>query len=126
MKGFCRALVLCVLLAVVRPAAAHPVPFSYLDVKIQPTDVEVSLVVHIFDVAHDLGLTPIERLLDPSTVKERAPAIQSLLAPRLSVAADGQKVKFEWSEPEILRDRQSLRLVLRGPMNTPPGLVTVA
>src|SRR3954471_19383096 len=46
-----------------RPVAAHPVPFSYLDVQVQPSSVEVSLVAHIFDLAHDLQISPSDRLL---------------------------------------------------------------
>ena len=46
------------------PAAAHPVPFSYLDVRLQPSAIDVSLTVHIYDLAHDLQISPMERLLD--------------------------------------------------------------
>ena len=36
------------------PAAAHPAPFSYLDVRLRAGAVDVSVVIHAFDVAHEL------------------------------------------------------------------------
>ena len=50
--------------AMAHPAAAHPVPFSYLDVRLQPHEVEIAIVAHIFDVSHDLNVDPPERLLE--------------------------------------------------------------
>ena len=52
------------------PARAHPVPFSYLDLRLQPDAIEGTLVVHIFDVAHDLNIEPVERLLDPAVAAQ--------------------------------------------------------
>jgi hydrogenase/urease accessory protein HupE len=113
------------LLALAGPVDAHPVPFSYLDVQVQKNGLEVSIVVHIFDVAHDLQVAPPERLLEPAVVAERASAIRALLAPRLELDADGQRLAPEWSEPEILRERQSLRLHLRYPAAAAPGTVAL-
>src|SRR5262249_37557387 len=91
------------------PALAHPVPFSYLDVQLQRTSIEVSLTVHIYDLAHDLEVAPMERLLDAEFVTGRASAIRELLTPRLQLAADGRSLSAEWLKPEILQDRQSVR-----------------
>ena len=99
----------CALVVMARPLAAHPVPFSYLDVQLRPSAIDVSLVVHIFDVAHDLEITPMERLLESAVVAEREQAIRSLLVSRLALAVDGRPLSAEWSPPEILHDRQSLR-----------------
>src|SRR5437870_10806883 len=68
MKWLVRALVFCGAFALAIPAVAHPVPFSYLDLQLQPDFIEVSLVAHIYDLAHDLGISPIERLLEPGFV----------------------------------------------------------
>jgi hydrogenase/urease accessory protein HupE len=116
----------CALVIVARPLLAHPVPFSYLDVQLRPGAIDVSLVVHIFDVAHDLEITPMERLLEPGTVAEREQAIRALLVPRLGFAVDGRPQAAEWLPPEILRDRQSLRLHLRYPIAAPPGTIVVS
>ena len=48
-----------------RPAVAHPVPFSYLDLRIGDDAIDGSLVVHMTDVAHELSIEPAERLIDP-------------------------------------------------------------
>ncbi len=113
------------LLAWARPAIAHPVPFSYLDVQVQKSALDVSLVVHIFDLAHDLQIAPPERLLEPAVVAEREGAIRALLTPRVELDADGRRLTPEWSPPEILRERQSLRLHLRYAVAAAPGVVTV-
>ena len=107
------------------PAVAHPVPFSYLDLQLQPDAIEVSLVAHIYDLAHDLGISPIERLLEPGFVAERAAAIRSLVVPRLQISIDGRPLKIEWSDPEILQDRQSLKLRFRYPISSAPGTSAV-
>ena len=118
------SLAIC-LIALARPAAAHPVPFSYLDVQLQTSALDVSLVVHIFDLAHDLQMTSAEGLLEPGVVAEREGAIRSLLMPRLALEADGRRLTPGWSAPDILRDRQSLRLHLRYAVSAPPGTIGV-
>src|SRR4051812_9481218 len=90
-----------IVLALAVPALAHPVPFSYLDVQLQKTSIDVSLVAHIFDVAHDLQVTPVERLLESSTIAEREVAIRTMLAPRLELSADGRVLAPEWDAIEI-------------------------
>jgi hydrogenase/urease accessory protein HupE len=106
-------------------ASAHPVPFSYLDVQIEKSSVDVSLVAHIFDVAHDLQVTPAERLLEPSLVAERESAIRAMLAPRLELSADGRPLAPEWGTTEVLRDRQSIRVHLRYATASPAGSVAI-
>ena len=64
-------------------AGAHPVPFSYVDVKMQPQSIDVTMVAHVFDVAHDLGLEPPERLLEPATLAARGADVIALLRGRL-------------------------------------------
>ena len=112
-------------LATASPVFAHPVPFSYLDVQIGPSVVDVSLVAHIFDLAHDLQINPSDRLLDASVVAQRQRAMEAMLAPRLRITADGRVLDGEWSGPEILRERQSLRLHIRYPVASPPGTIAV-
>jgi hydrogenase/urease accessory protein HupE len=117
---------LCLLVAVARPTSAHPVPFSYLDLRLQPTVIEGTLVAHIFDVAHDLNIEPPEKLLDSSLVNARAGAIIELLSPRLMLTADGRPLRGEWSNLEVVPDRQSVRLDVRYPLAAPAGTLNVA
>ena len=108
------------------PAAAHPVPFSYLDVRLEPDTIACTLVVHVFDAAHDLGAEPSDRLLDPSALDAKGDALIALLRNRLQVAAAGQTLTDGvWSPPEPLPDRQSIRLRVSYKTNAAPGTVTV-
>ncbi len=74
---FCAA----VLVAIARPAAAHPVPFSYIDVRVDGRVIEVSVVAHAWDLIHDLNLGPEttdERFLESSTLQAQAAAIAAI------------------------------------------------
>jgi hydrogenase/urease accessory protein HupE len=111
------------------PVFAHPVPFSYLDLRLHAeADVDFiqgTLVAHIFDLAHDLNITPAERLLDPALASQQAAAIARLFAGRLTLSADGRALAPQWSSAEVLTDRQSLKLSVRYPLDTRPGTLTV-
>lgn len=113
-------------LGVAVPAVAHPVPFSYVDIRIQPGTIEVTLVAHMFDVAHELGLDPPDRILDPSVLAARGDEVIALFRSRLQIAAAGNTLTSgTWSEPEPLPDRQSIRLRARYSVSGAPGSVTV-
>lgn len=118
--------VVAALLGVSAPAAAHPVPFSYVDIRIQPTALDVTVVAHVFDVAHDLGVEPVERLLDPSVLASRGDALRALLANRLHLMGDGRSLGAgTWSAPEPLPERQSIRLRARYEVSEPAGVITI-
>jgi len=105
-------------------AGAHPAPFTYLDLRIERDAIVGSLIAHVFDVGHDLNVEPPERLLEPAVVAQQAAATIALLAPRITLAADGQVLAATWSNVEPLPDRQSLRLHVRYPLASPPGRLT--
>ncbi len=108
------------------PASAHPVPFSYLDLRIQPTAIEGTLVVHVFDAGHELQFPDPDALLNADTAKQYAPALTALLAPRLSVDADGHPLTPTWHDGvEPLPSSSSLRLHVTFPLTAPPGTLTV-
>ena len=109
-----------------RPAAAHPVPFSYLDLRLQPEAIEGTLVAHIFDLAHDLHIEPAERLLDPAVAAQQSDAIARLFAGRLTVAANGATLTPQWSAAQVVPERQSLTLAVRLPMSGRAGTVLVS
>jgi hydrogenase/urease accessory protein HupE len=114
------------LLGFARPAAAHPVPFSYLDVRMDGAALHVTLVAHIIDVAHDLSIDPAERLLDLAGAAQQGGAIAKLLRDRLQIAADGRTLPLdEWSAPEPLPERQSVRLRARYEIGGAPGTLAV-
>lgn len=95
------------------PVSAHPAPFSYLDLNLDGSVIDGRLVVHVIDVAHDLGVNPAEKLLDPSEARREAGRIFGLLVPRLSLLADAEGLQIEWTGIEALPDRQALRISFR-------------
>jgi len=121
-----RLLCSCLLvLAIARGASAHPVPFSFLDLQRTASGIEASLILHDFDLAHDLGITPPERLHDPSFLAERAASIRALLTARLQIFGDGKALTPEWGDPEVLVDRQAVRFQLRFP-GAAPGIIGIS
>jgi hydrogenase/urease accessory protein HupE len=106
-------------------ALAHPVPFSYLDLRLQPDAIEGTAVAHIFDLAHDLHIEPAERLLDPAVASQQSAAIAQLFAGRLTVAANGVTLTPQWSSAEVIADRQSLKLAVRYALSSKAGTVGI-
>jgi hydrogenase/urease accessory protein HupE len=104
------------------PLSAHPVPFSYIDLRVQPSAAELSIVVHTFDVAHDLKIQPPERLLEGDALAGKADALTKLLHDRLSLSAGGVALRnAAWSAPEAIADRQSIRVRVRYALPQPAG-----
>jgi hydrogenase/urease accessory protein HupE len=115
-KGVSRvAVCLAVLLAAigVRPAAAHPAPYSYIDLVLHADGVDGSILVHIYDAAHDLQIAPQERLLDREFLETQRVALGTLLAPRLNLKADGRTLIPDWTGIEPVADQQGVRLRFR-------------
>src|SRR6059058_403524 len=89
------------------PASAHPAPFSYIDMSLTAGDIDVTVVAHVFDLAHDLGIDSSERLLDPSFVHDRTGDLTTLLQPRFQVDADGRSIACRPADGvEIVAARQ--------------------
>ena len=122
-------ILVALVLAPARPAVAHPVPFSYIDVHVNGSVIEVSVVAHAWDLIHDLNLGPDttdERFLEPSFLRAQAQAIGAIFGARLRVDADGQTLTAgPWSAPEALMDRLSVRMRARYEAAGPPGVVRV-
>jgi hypothetical protein len=107
--------------AFARPAAAHPAPFSYLDIVFRDGKIEGTLVVHVIDVAHDLQLSPPDRLLDPNVLGPYRQKITDILTPRISLRA-GNRLRPTWTAVEPLLDDLALRLRFTIPDQQPGSL----
>jgi hydrogenase/urease accessory protein HupE len=118
--------VIVAVLALARAADAHPVPFSYLDLRIEHGAIEGALVVHIFDVGHDLNVEPPDQLLNPATLRLRSGDIATMLGRRFVVSADGRDLMPKWSRAEAIAERQSIRFPLRFAAPASPGVVSVS
>ena len=106
-------------------AAAHPAPFSFLDLRIDGGRVAGTLTVHDLDAAHELGLADARTLLDATTAGRHGAALAELLARRLRLVIDGRPVAVTLSDLTPLPDRQALRFSLAAPVSGRPGRVTV-
>ena len=120
-----------ILVLVMLPAAvaAHPVPFSYLDLRLDlgaPQAVSGTLTVHVFDAAHELSIEPPERLLSSAAASAQAATLEALLASRLALTADGKPLAVSWGPPDVLADKQSLRLPFVASGARMPGRLTVS
>ena len=114
-------------LALCGQASAHPVPFSYVDVRLDGRTAELTIVVHTFDAAHDLDVQPPESLLDTAVLVANRERLNALIAGRLRFFSDGKLVTAaSWAEPEALATRQSVQVKARYDLPTPPGQVDVA
>jgi hydrogenase/urease accessory protein HupE len=104
--------------------AAHPAPFSYLDLQLSDAGVAGALILHDFDVAHDVGVDPPERLRDLAFAERYRDQLTRLMDSRLAVFVDGRRAALTWSGFETVPERQSLRLTFRA-SEARPGRVRV-
>jgi hydrogenase/urease accessory protein HupE len=117
-----------ILLASAVPSWAHPAPFSYIDISIGQGTLDVGVVAHVFDVAHDLGIEQSAQLFEPEFVQRRSSDIVALLEPRFRIDADGRSAACRASSPpEIISARQSLRVrfTCASRADSVPGTVAV-
>ena len=112
-----------VLLLFAGPSWAHPVPFSYLDVRLSAGSVEGTLILHDFDVAHDLGLATTDPLLDPATLRQYGPRVTQVTSERLMLVADGVIVPLAFTAVRPLPERTSVELSWRAAVKSPGHLV---
>ena len=110
MKSWLVGVAVATVLLIARPALAHPAPFSFLDMRIGSTALDLTLVVHVFDIGHDVGAEPPEQLLDANVLASKAAAIDAVVTPRVHLLLDGAPTPIRWSAIEAAADRQAVRL----------------
>jgi hypothetical protein len=121
---FRRVLLLVTLtFALAAPAAAHPAPFSYLDLVFRNGNIEGTLVVHLLDVAHDFKVEPAERLLDRNFLGPQRQQIAAMLAPRINLRTS-RRLVLEWTDIVAVPEDQALRFSFRV-SGERPGAVTM-
>lgn len=119
------ALLVLILGCLVPAVQAHPIPFSYLDLRLDQGRLEGTLTAHIVDLAHDLNVDTPELLLDAKFAESKREAIRELLKSRLLLTADGKAVDLELLRIEPLADRQALSIELRLNTDTKPGALRI-
>jgi len=119
-----RWLALLIALAIAGPALSHPAPFSYLDIDLRDGGIEGGLTVHVIDAAHELGVAPPDRLLDPTLLQSRWREIAGRLDQRLVLRAD-HRLTLEWTGATPLANDAALRFTFRV-RDQRPGALSVA
>ncbi len=122
----CLAVLAAVLwLGAAAPAAAHPAPFSYLDLHLTPAGLAGTLTVHDLDAAYELRLTDANALLDATVARRHGPALAAILAPRLRLTLDGRLVAVTLADAVPVPDRQGLRFTVALPGTAVPGRIHI-
>lgn len=118
--------VLFVLLGSAQALLAHPAPFSYLDVRVAGDSLELTVVVHVLDIAHELNVDEAD-LVEPAGVAPHAPAIVDLVRSRLQLLADGRLLSDgAWTPPQIVPERHGLRVGATFNLDAMPGRVAIS
>lgn len=107
-----KVLFVLALLAAPSAAAAHPAPFSYLDLRIGAEVIDGTLVVHIIDAAHDLDIAAPERLLDRAVAAGNLDRLTALVTQRLVLRGD-RPLTIQWGEVDTIPERQAIQLHFR-------------
>jgi hypothetical protein len=107
-------------------AAAHPAPFSYLDLDLREDGVHGELVLHVIDVAHELGLDRAEQLLEPTVAVRERSRILALVRARLALRIDSAPVEPRWGEITPVPDRHAIALAFEAGRGRPASVAVGA
>jgi hydrogenase/urease accessory protein HupE len=108
------------------PARAHPVPYSYVDLHLERGAITGTVVVHIYDVAHDLKIVRPATLLTPPIAASASEAFVKAIGQRLQIIADGRALPLEWGLLSPLPERESVGLSVHAALTSVPGALTVS
>jgi hydrogenase/urease accessory protein HupE len=120
------AMIVAAGLLVASPAAAHPAPFSYVDLRISAQAVDAAFVLHVFDLGHGLEVDPADQFLDPAFATARLPGLAALITSRLQLMAAGRALTASVIGVEPVPDRHAVRVTLRYSVSALPGSVTLS
>jgi|SoiMethySBSTD1v2_1073268.scaffolds.fasta_scaffold00319_48 HupE/UreJ protein len=120
--GLRAAVIVCVLCCATQ-VSAHPAPFSYLDIVFRGGAIEGSLTVHVIDIAHELNVTPPERVLDAAFLMTERQKILDIITSRVSLATD-RPLKIQWGTIQPMKEELALRIPYRIP-DEHPGALTI-
>ncbi len=116
-----RAAVIAASLCGATEASAHPAPFSYIDLAFRGGAIEGSLTVHVIDIAHELNITPPERVLDPEFLMRERKRILDIITPRILLKTD-RPLMIQWGTILPMKEELALRLMYRIPDEHPGAL----
>ena len=106
-------------------AGAHSQPFSYADIRLQPSGMTLTLSVHPIDGAAALGMAAPDSLLDPAIGAPPRLALAARLATRMSIEADGRVTALEVVSARPRTDKPGVTIEYRAAWARMPGRVRV-
>jgi hydrogenase/urease accessory protein HupE len=104
-----------------RPALAHDQPFSYMDLEVLPSRLELRVTVHDVDAAAALGAAHPESLLSARYVASRRERLAGFLVSRIGVGVGDRDLGLRGERVEIKPDQRAVVTWLRGDWPRPPG-----
>lgn len=102
-------------------AVAHPAPFSYLDIRVEPDRLAGTLVLHDIDVARALGLPDPTALADPEVVAAHLDGIVTLVTTRVAIEVDGAPITWVIDEVRPVAGQDAVGLAWHVPLGRPAG-----
>ncbi len=116
-----QGLLLFALLLMAVPAQAHPLPLSYVDLRLNRDGLEVSVEVPAVDLAHDLPQLSVTMLLAPSALQAHQQEVVALLTSRLTLQASGKTLTPSVEGIAPILDQKDVKLRLRYAWQEPPA-----
>jgi hypothetical protein len=115
------------MLAALQAAPSAHVAFSSVDVHLNGPVVDITVVVQAFDVAHELGIDPPERLMDLAYAASERDAMARLVEGELDISAGGEALTpGAWTLPAVAPDQQLIRIRTQYDAGRQPGRITIA
>ncbi len=108
-RRLCAALVLLLLPVAV---SAHPAPFSYVDLQVTRDGIDAAVVMHAFDIAHDLGLSSEDRVFDADFVRNNGAKLTAMVVSRFSLTVNGTEITPTPVDVSVVPDRRGARVRL--------------
>ena len=102
--------------------SAHPAPFSYLDVAFRDGGIRGTLVIHVIDAAHELGIEPAV-LMNSEAVLQRSQQLGEILRPRILLRSS-HRLEPEWLSTELMAEDQAIKLTYQI-VDEQPGAIVV-
>ena len=116
-----QALLLFAMLLAACPVYAHPLPLSYIDLRLDREGLEVSVEVPVVDLAHDLPPLSEKALLAPDTLQAHQQEVVALITLRMTLSASGKILLPSVEGIAPVMDQKDVRLRLRYVWHDPPA-----
>jgi hydrogenase/urease accessory protein HupE len=103
------------------PVQAHPLPLSYVDLRLHHDGLDATVEVPAVDLAHDLPHLSIKLLLAPDTLQAHQQEVAALLTSRLTLSTAGKNLPPSVEDIAPVPDQKDVRLRLRYVWSEPPA-----